>query len=82
MLLVGLFTRVLALLFAIQFVVITFYVKSLAQGLGPLRLDLLMLASSMLLLFAGPGRAALDRLWLERPYREDAPSPAPVRRVA
>ena len=82
LLLVGLFTRVLGLLFAVQFVVITFYVKSLAEGLGPLRLDLMMLAGSLLLLFAGPGRAAIDRAWLERPGDAEAPSRGDVRRVA
>jgi putative oxidoreductase len=76
LLLVGLFSRWIGLLFALQFVVATFYVKWAAQGFGAARLDLLILASALLVVLAGPGRAALDHLWLERPARAPAPARA------
>jgi putative oxidoreductase len=65
-LLLGLLTRWVAALVTIQFAVITFGLK-LFEGFGAARLDLLMLAGAVLLALAGPGRAALDALWLERP---------------
>ena len=73
LLLVGLFSRWVGVLFAVQFVVATFYVKWATQGFGAARLDLLILASAVLIVLAGPGRAALDNLWLERDAREDVP---------
>jgi uncharacterized membrane protein YphA (DoxX/SURF4 family) len=74
MLILGLAGRWVGLLFTIQFIVATFYVK-LPIGFAGSRLDLMLLASSMLLFLAGPGRAAIDEFWLERPV-------APARRLA
>jgi len=65
-LLVGLFSRWLGLVFALEFVVATFYVKFAAQGWNAGRLDLMLLGGGLLLFVAGPGRAAIDRLWLEK----------------
>ena len=77
----GLFSRWVGLLFALQFVVATFYVKWAAQGFGAARFDLLILAGSALIFLAGPGRAAIDNLWLERDARlADAPAEPDVHR--
>lgn len=65
-LLIGLFTRWLGLVFAIQFVVATFYVKFANQGWNAGRIDLMLLAGGILLFLAGPGKAAVDELWLEK----------------
>ncbi|MGH7267467.1 MAG: DoxX family protein [Candidatus Rokuibacteriota bacterium] len=84
LLIVGLGTRLLGLLFAIQMAVATFWVKIPAQGWNASDLDRMLLAAGLLLFLAGPGRAALDRAWsrreperLEWPDREPA---APLRR--
>jgi putative oxidoreductase len=65
-LLVGLFSRWLGLVFALEFVVATFYVKFAGPGWNAGRLDLMLLAAGILLFVAGPGRAAIDQLWLEK----------------
>lgn len=67
LLLLGIASRWLGLLFAIQFVVATFYVKLPAAGWVGARLDLMLLAGGLLLFLAGPGRAAVDEIWLEKP---------------
>jgi putative oxidoreductase len=63
LLLIGLFSRWVALLVAGQFVVATFYVKWAAQGFGAARLDLMILAAAVLVVLDGPGHAAVDGLW-------------------
>jgi putative oxidoreductase len=60
-LLIGGFTRWWGLLFAIEFMVTTFYVK-LPQGWTAMRLDLLLLATSLLLALEGGGPASIDAL--------------------
>jgi putative oxidoreductase len=82
LLLCGLLTRWASVLFVAQFVVITLYVKGFAQGFAGLRLDLLILAGSLLLFLDGPGRAALDALWLERPTVDRVPRSDVEPRVA
>lgn len=66
LLLLGIASRWLGLLFAIQFVVATFSVKLPTAGWIGARLDLMLLAGGLLLFLAGPGRAAVDEIWLER----------------
>ncbi len=56
------------LLFAIEFLVGFFYVK-LPAGFNGARLDLMLLAGGLLIFLAGPGRAAVDALWLEEDDR-------------
>ncbi|HEV8673025.1 MAG TPA: DoxX family protein [Methylomirabilota bacterium] len=58
-LLLGAFTRGWGLVFAIEFMVTTFYVK-LPQGWTAMRLDLLLLAVSLLLALEGAGPASVD----------------------
>jgi len=65
LLLLGLFTRVLGLLFALEMTVTAFYVKFPAQWWNPARIDLMLLAAGILLILAGPGRLALDNVWQE-----------------
>jgi putative oxidoreductase len=65
LLILGIASRWLGLLFAIQFVVATFFVK-LPLGFNAARLDLMLLAGGILLFLAGPGRAAVDEVWLEK----------------
>ena len=59
----GLLTRPLALLFAVEMTVTSFYVKFPAQWWNPVRIDLMLLAAGVLLILAGPGRVALDNMW-------------------
>jgi putative oxidoreductase len=66
LLLVGLAGRWLGLLFAIEFVVAAFVVKLPSVGWAGARLDLMLLAGGVLLLFAGSGRLSIDDVWLER----------------
>lgn len=70
LLLVGLFARWLGLLYAIEFTVAAFYVKFPAGFAGG-RLDLMLLAGGLLFLLAGPGRAAIDEVWLEKDRRAE-----------
>lgn len=66
LLLLGLFGRWLGLLYAIEFVVATFYVKFAGTGWASGRLDLMLLAGGLLIFLAGPGKAAIDAVWLEK----------------
>ena len=65
-LLVGLFGRWLGLFYTVEFAIAFFWVKLRMSGFADGRLDLMLLAAGILLFLAGPGRAALDNLWLER----------------
>ncbi|MGH7389705.1 MAG: DoxX family protein [Candidatus Rokuibacteriota bacterium] len=65
LLILGLGARWLGLLFAIEFVVATLYVK-MPMGWGGARLDVMLLAGGLLLFLAGSGRAAVDEVWLEK----------------
>jgi putative oxidoreductase len=56
----GFGTRILALLFVCEFAVTAFWVKLRLLGWIDGRLDLMILAGALLLLLAGPGRAAFD----------------------
>jgi len=64
LLLLGIAGRWLGLLFTIEFLVAFFYVK-LPAGFNGARLDLMLLVGGLLIFLAGPGRAAVDALWLE-----------------
>jgi putative oxidoreductase len=65
-LIVGLGTRLLGLLFAVQMAVATLWVKIPAQGWNASDLDRMLLVAGLLFFLAGPGRAALDRVWSGR----------------
>ena len=63
---IGLFGRWLGLLYAIQFAIAFFFVKLRGGGFSSGWLDLLLLATGLLLVICGPGRVAVDSLWLEK----------------
>ncbi len=71
LLILGIATRWVGLLFTIEFIVAAFYVK-LPVGFAGARLDLMLLAGSILLFLAGPGRLAIDEVWLEKDQRHPA----------
>ena len=66
LLFLGVASRWLGLLFAIEMIVTTFWVQIPSQGWNASELDRILLAGGILLFFAGPGRAAVDELWLEK----------------
>lgn len=66
LLLIGLAGRWVGLLFAVEFVVAAFVVKLPSVGWSVARLDLMLLAGGVLLLYAGSGRLSIDEVWLER----------------
>ncbi|MGH2393311.1 MAG: DoxX family protein [Candidatus Limnocylindria bacterium] len=71
MLILGVATRWVALLFALEFLVATF-VES-RHAFGAARLPILLLATNILLFLAGPGRVAIDGVWLEKQTGRSAP---------
>lgn len=75
----GIVTRWLGLVFAVRFVLAAFFVKFPTQGWDAGRLDLLLVAGGVLLFLAGPGRAAVDEVWLGSadPPRDAAPRRTP-----
>jgi putative oxidoreductase len=67
LLILGLLTRVVSALFAVEMLVTTVWVKlALGAGWNASDLDRMLLVACVLLVLAGPGTAAFDRLWLER----------------
>lgn len=66
LLVLGIATRWLGLLYALEFIVATFFVKFANTGWDSGRVDLLLLAGGILLFLAGSGRAAVDEVWLEK----------------
>jgi len=66
LLLLGVATRVVACLFAVEMLVTTLWVKMPSAGWNASDLDRMLLVACVLLVLAGPGAAALDRLWWER----------------
>jgi len=66
LLLAGVATRWVGLLFAIEMIVTTFWVQIPGGGWGASDLDRSLLAGGILLLLAGAGRAAVDERWLEK----------------
>jgi putative oxidoreductase len=66
LLIIGLATRWIGLLFALEMIVTTFYVQIPSKGWGASDLDRSLLAAALLLLLAGSGRAAVDEVWLEK----------------
>jgi len=61
-LIVGLFSRWLALLFTCELIIGAFYVKLPATSWVASRIDIMLLGGAALLLLAAPGRLALDGL--------------------
>jgi putative oxidoreductase len=66
LLILGVATRVVACLFAVEMLVTTFWVIFPGRGWNASELDRMLLVACVLLVLAGPGAAALDRLWWER----------------
>ena len=66
MLLLGLFTRWLGLLYVAEFIVATFWVVIPARGVAMGRLELMMLAGAVMLVLAGAGKASLDEMLARR----------------
>jgi putative oxidoreductase len=66
LLLLGVATRVVAGLFAVEMLVTTLWVKIPSAGWNASDLDRMLLVACVLFVLAGPGAAALDRLWWER----------------
>lgn len=66
LLLVGLAARWVGLLVLLEFIVAGFYVKLPSVGWTMSRVDILMLAGAILLFLAGPGKASVDEVWLEK----------------
>ncbi len=67
LLILGLLARVVSALFAVEMLVTTVWVKlALGAGWNASDLDRVLLVVCVLFVLAGPGAAALDRLWLER----------------
>ena len=62
----GVIGPVIALLFAVGFVVAMFLVKLPSVGWARPRLAAMLLAGTLLLFFAGSGRLSIDDVWLER----------------
>src|ERR1051326_3947565 len=54
------------LFYAIGLAIAFFWVKLRMLGFAEGRLDLMLLGAGLLLSLAGPGRAAVDDLWLEK----------------
>ncbi len=66
LLVLGLATRWVGLLFALEMIVTTFWVQIPGRGWGASDLDRSLLAGGILLFLAGAGRAALDERLLEK----------------
>jgi putative oxidoreductase len=67
LLILGLFTRVVSGLFVVEMLVTTVWVKLvLGAGWNASDLDRMLLLACVLFVLAGPGAAALHRLWWER----------------
>jgi putative oxidoreductase len=63
LLIVGLGTRWLGLVFALEHVVTTFWVQLRVRGWPNGRLELLLLATAIMLFLVGPGNMAIDTAW-------------------
>ena len=67
LLILGVASRVIGLLFAAEMLVTTVWVKLLAgAGWNASDLDRMLLVAALLIVFGGPGAAALDELWWEK----------------
>jgi putative oxidoreductase len=66
LLIIGLGTRWISLLFACEMLVTTFYVQLPTKGWSGADLDRLLLAVALLLVLAGPGAASVDSLLATR----------------
>lgn len=78
LLLIGLGARWVAALFVIEYAVTTFALKAPRQppfgGWDSLRIDLMLLATSVSILLAGPGAGAIDNLRAARKAVSGSPS--------
>jgi len=67
LLLFGVLTRWIGIIFAIEFVIATFFVKFRWTGFTDGPVEIMLVAGGVLLALAGPGRVSVDEVWLERP---------------
>jgi putative oxidoreductase len=65
-LILGLFVRYLGLIYTIEFIIASFWVKLPMQGYAAARLDLMLLAGAIAIYFIGAGRWSIDSIWLEK----------------
>ena len=64
--LLGVGTRWLGVLFVLEFLVVAFVVKLPRTGWDATRIDFMMLAGSLMLFLAGAGKASVDEMLLRR----------------
>jgi putative oxidoreductase len=63
-LILGLFVSYLGLIYTIEFIVATFWVKLPGVGFAQSRLDIMILAAAAALYFLGAGPWSIDSVWL------------------
>ena len=66
LLLLGIATRWLGLLFMIEALVALLVVKPKWNGFNDGPVELMLFAAGILLFIAGPGKVSVDEVWLER----------------
>jgi putative oxidoreductase len=79
-LIVGLLARLFGFLFSCEMLVTTLLIQLPTRGWSGSDLDRMLLVSGLLLLLAGPGKLAIDQLWLERARPEQSSAGRDARR--
>ena len=83
LLLIGIFTRMSASLLSIVMIGAIFYVKQAGSLTGErgFELDLILLASCLVVIVAGPGRVSVSHVIRSEPFSKDLPDPRLFHRV-